>query len=118
MDIETTTHDDWQVLVLDGEFDTYASGEVRDRLTELIGAGDPPRVVVDLSTVTFMDSSALGVLVGALRTARTLDGEIRLAAASDKLQPLFRITGLNKTFAMFDTVAQATAAAVEPTAPR
>lgn len=106
----TTTSDGWTVLSLAGEFDTYSASEVRDRLTELIGASEPPRIVIDLSGLSFMDSSALGVLVGGLRTAHALKGEIRLAAAPEKLLPLFRITGLNRTFDMFDTVAEASAA--------
>lgn len=108
LQISTTQENGWLVLALGGEFDTYAASAVRDKLSELIGQADPPRIVVDLAKVTFMDSSALGVLVGALRTAHALKGEIRLAAAPENLQPLFRITGLNRTFDMFDTVTSAT----------
>ena len=108
LELSSTQENGWTVLALGGEFDTYAAGAVRDKLSELIGLADPPLIVVDLAKVSFMDSSALGVLVGALRTAHALKGEIRLAAAPENLQPLFRITGLNRTFDMFDTVALAT----------
>ena len=112
----TTISGDWTVLNLAGEFDTYSASAVRDRLSDLIGSSDPPRIVVDLAKVGFMDSSALGVLVGALRAAHALKGEIRLAAAPEKLLPLFRITGLNRTFEMFDTIEDASQAPLsEPT---
>ena len=111
----TTTDNGWTIVAITGEFDTYAAGKVRDQLTDVIAASDPPRVVVDLTGVAFMDSSALGVLVGALRTSRALDGEIRLACTPEHLTPLFRITGLNRTFDIFGTIAEATAA--PPTEP-
>lgn len=113
MDLALSTTDDknWAVLALSGEFDTFTASEVRDKVAEVVGQSSIPRILIDLRETTFMDSSALGVLVGALRTARSLGGEVRIIGPNDKLVPLFRITGLNRTFAMFDTVE---AAAAEP----
>jgi anti-sigma B factor antagonist len=115
MDLSLTTTDDksWSVLTLSGEFDTLTASDVRDKVAEVVGQADAPHILIDLREVTFMDSSALGVLVGALRTARSLGGEVRIIGPNDKLVPLFKITGLNRTFATFETIEAAAAAPLE-----
>jgi anti-sigma B factor antagonist len=115
MELSLTTTDDksWSVLTLSGEFDTLTASDVRDKVAEVVGQNDAPHILIDLREVTFMDSSALGVLVGALRTARSLGGEVRIIGPNDKLVPLFKITGLNRTFATFETIETAAAAPLE-----
>ena len=58
-------------LRLEGELDAYSAPEVRAQLHALIeDSGTAGVLVVDLTRVTFMDSSILGTLVGALRRMR------------------------------------------------
>jgi len=64
-------------------------------------------VIVDLEQVGFIDSSGLGVLVSALRRARERDGAVRIVCRRDNILKIFRITGLDKVFPIFDDAAEA-----------
>ena len=55
-------------------------------------------IVVDLSPVEFLDSSALSVLVTARKRARQDNGDIALTGASPRIWRLFTITGLDRLF--------------------
>ncbi|MDO8986896.1 MAG: STAS domain-containing protein, partial [Coriobacteriia bacterium] len=63
--------------------------------------------LVDLEQVGFIDSSGLGVLVGGLRRAKENSGAIRLVCSRENILKIFRITGLDKVFPIFDTLEHA-----------
>jgi anti-sigma B factor antagonist len=67
------------------------------------------QVVVDLGRVEFLDSTGLGVLVGALKRLRGVDGELSLVCAQERLLKIFRITGLDRVFTLYESVDAATA---------
>ncbi|MGW5193984.1 STAS domain-containing protein [Kribbella sp. NPDC004138] len=72
----------------------------------------PRPIVLDLSGVEFMDSSGLGVLVGAHKEAAARDGALVLAAPSPRVHKIFKVTKLHKVFAVHETVDQAVEAVV------
>ena len=71
---------------------------------------DGKAVVLDLSGVHFIDSTALGVLVGAFQQSRAADGELVLVMDDPYLLKIFRITGFDTLFSIFSGVAEALAA--------
>lgn len=97
------------VVEVRGEVDVYTAPELRERLLEILHEGADQRVVVDLRPVDFMDSTGLGVLVGALKRVRMAGGDLPLVCDSEKLLKIFRITGLDQVFALHATVEAATA---------
>lgn len=105
MELSLTTREiaGYAVVEARGEVDIYTSSLLRERLVEVVEAG-ARQVVVDLSRVDFLDSSGLGVLVGALKRLRTAGGDLSLVCASDKLLKIFRITALDRVFALHETV--------------
>ena len=87
---------------------------------DLLRAGETeqPCVVVDLSRVTFIDSTGLGVLVGALKRVRER-GALSLVCPQRQVRRVFEITGLTKVFPMFDRLEDAIASClVQPAAGR
>ena len=64
-------------------------------------------VVVDLLGVTFMDSTALGVLISALKRCRDLGGTMRIVVSDPRVLKVFEITGLTELFSIFPTVDRA-----------
>ena len=110
LDIETSGTGDRTVIHVVGEVDVYTAPQLRERLDQEIDSGNH-HLVVDLSGVTFMDSTGLGVLVGRLKQIRLHDGTMRLVCAHDRVLKVFVITGLDKVFAIFPTVSEALAAA-------
>jgi anti-sigma B factor antagonist len=109
LDIGTSVVDGRTVVQVVGEIDVYTAPQLRERLDAEIDAGRYD-VVVDLSGVTFMDSTGLGVLVGRLKQIRLNDGSMRLVCAHDRVLKVFVITGLDKVFAIYPTVGEAVAA--------
>ncbi len=90
------------VAAVSGEIDVATAPALRERLQELIGERSPT-VVVDLSAVSFLDSTALGVLVGAHKRCRESSGQLRLVITEPRILKVFEITGLTEIFPIFKT---------------
>jgi anti-sigma B factor antagonist len=93
------------VIRLAGELDLYNAAPVREALFEACSNG-PTRIVVDLSAVDFIDSTALGVLIEA-RTKLTNRKAFLLAAPGLETKRALQISGLDRHFAVHDTVEDA-----------
>lgn len=96
------------VVEVRGEVDVYTASTLRERLMELVEAG-AQYVVVDFQRVDFLDSSGLGVLVGALKRLRMAGGDMSVVCDSEKLLKIFRITALDRVFTLYESVEAATA---------
>lgn len=80
-----------------GEIDLASSPRLRDELVVLADEGMRD-IVVDLAGVGFIDSSGLGVLVGALKRTRELGGTLTLRGLDGPVRKVFEITGLHELF--------------------
>ena len=94
------------LLSLTGEVDVANAPDVKQAAVALSATGNT-RFVVDLSGVTYMDSSGLGTLVGILKRLKESGGKMAIAGASPQVRRLFDITGLNQVFALCDDVPSA-----------
>ncbi len=97
------------VVHVGGEIDVYTAPLLREALDKQVAAGRTD-IVVDLENVTFMDSTGLGVLVGRLKLVRGQNGSLRIVSAQDRILKVFKITGLDKVFHIYDSVTAATEA--------
>jgi anti-sigma B factor antagonist len=104
--IKVDRDDNTCVVALEGEIDVYTAPRLKEVLVEAIESGCV-YVVVDMGNVAFIDSSGLGVLVGALRRAKERSGAVRLVCTRDNILKIFRITGLDKVFPIFSNVKEA-----------
>jgi anti-sigma B factor antagonist len=109
------SHTDGCVLAwLGGEIDVAAAAESRVFLLAALGDGRG-RLVVDVTDVTFIDASGLGVLVFVAKTAARDGGWLRLVGANPMLRRMMGITCLTAVLPAYDTVraaAEAPATAV------
>jgi anti-sigma B factor antagonist len=78
-----------------GELDAFTIAPLRELLAELIEEEQAVRLVIDLSAVTFLDSTALGPLVGALRRMRERDGRLGIVSPVPAARRIFELTGLD-----------------------
>lgn len=97
------------IVAVSGEIDVSTAPRLRTGLIELINNGQTD-LILDLEGVTFLDSTGLGVLVGALKRVRTVDGSLHLVFTRARLVQIFRIIGLNTVFGIHESVAAAIAA--------
>ena len=109
MDLSLNTRQvgDHTVIEVGGEVDVYTAPKLRERMVDLVNAGNY-HLVVDLDSVEFLDSTGLGVLVGGLKRVRTHDGSMSLVCTQERLLKIFRITGLIKVFPIHPDLAAAT----------
>ena len=105
--LERDTRGDWTVVAVRGEVDLYTAPRLKELLAELTSAGQH-RIAVDLGQVEFMDSTGLGVLVGALKRCKEGSGALALIAPRDSVSKVLTITGLDKVFSIHDSVDAAT----------
>ena len=83
------------VVAAGGEFDLHTVDRLHDKLADVIESGGR-RILVDLTGVSFMDSTALGVLVGAAKTLRSSRGQLVLVADDPRVTRVIEITGLQR----------------------
>lgn len=86
---------------------------LNEKLHELIES-DKTNVVVNLAKVKFMNSSGLGMLIGALTTMRKAGGDLRIANATDKIESLLIVTKLITVFKHFPSLEEAVKSFDEP----
>ena len=98
------------VVKLGGELDLYNAPQVRDALREAC-SDSPQRVVVDLSEVEFIDSTALGVLIEA-RTKLPNRRAFLLASQRIETRRALQVSGLDRHLSVHDTVGDALAASL------
>ena len=104
--------DDVAVVEAAGELDIHTSVVFKDSLVGAIEEGST-RVVVDLTGVTFIDSSALGALVGGTRRSAEVGAELMIVCPAGSVARVIEITGLNRAFAIYATRAEALGAGAD-----
>ena len=97
-----------RVLAVLGDADLHSAPELRERIRGAIDDG-ATIVVVDLSATTLIDSTSLGVLLGAMKRLRQQDGQIRLVVPRPEVRRVFEITMLDRIFQLHDTQEEALA---------
>ncbi|HEV2075402.1 MAG TPA: STAS domain-containing protein [Thermoleophilaceae bacterium] len=104
-EVDESTH----VIELGGEVDLYTAPEFKERLVQLIDEGKT-RLVVDLGKATFIDSTTLGVLVGAVKRLRPTGGSLALVCTDPNIVKIFEITGLDRVFPIHESQDEALSA--------
>lgn len=89
----SATADGWSVLRPQGPLDAASAPELRAAL-DCAAEGPQPHLLIDLTEVDFLDSTALGVLVGALRRVRVAGGVLRVVCANPTMLELIDLAGL------------------------
>jgi anti-sigma B factor antagonist len=94
---------DLVIVSLKGRLDASGSPEVKSLLKDLIETGHL-KIIVDLQEVPFIDSSGLAALVSGLRLARERKGTIALSGVQPQAYTVFRLTMLDRIFAIYPTL--------------
>ena len=94
------------ILPLEGEIDLHVSPQIGASLATLI-AKKPSQVVVDLSKVSYIDSSGLAVLIEAMQNVGSYGGKFALSGLQENVRPIFEIARLDQIFRIFPDTASA-----------
>jgi anti-sigma B factor antagonist len=90
------------IVVLKGDVDLESSPAAREILLKTVD--DAGRVLVDLSSVTYIDSSGVASLVEALQASKRNGGRFALVAASEPTRRVLELARLDKVFTLYATV--------------
>jgi anti-sigma B factor antagonist len=94
------------VIAPEGEVDLYHSTRLKEQLDPVI-ADRRPRVVIDLSAVTYVDSSGLAVFIETLQRIQSYDGFLALCGLRDNIRQIFAVARLDQVFRIFPDQATA-----------
>jgi anti-sigma B factor antagonist len=90
------------VIALTGEVDLYTCPEFKEELLRVIADG-ATLVAVDLTATTFIDSTALGVLLRGAERLRQKGGRLSVICVDPNITKIFEVTGLDRIFAIHTT---------------
>jgi len=102
--IELDEGDGYTVCRPVGELDAYTVGQFREALGEL---ASKPKLLIDMSEVPFVDSAGLGALIGGIRRAREVGGDVAVCCNRPTLVRLLHTTGFDRIVTVADTLAEA-----------
>jgi anti-sigma B factor antagonist len=105
--VRTKTLGTQSILEVEGEIDAHTAPQLKGAIAALLDQGGVD-LVADLDQVTFMDSTGLGVLVGALKRVREQGGELRIVCSRRAILRILEITGLDKVIPLYSALGEAT----------
>jgi anti-sigma B factor antagonist len=94
--------DDVVAFRIDGRLNMVSAPDLRSAVNRAL-AGDRPKIVIDLSAVTFMDSAGLGVLIACLKTARQAGGDVRISAPSEQVAMVLSLSNVDRILTPFES---------------
>ncbi|GAB4141198.1 MAG: hypothetical protein Fur0037_07970 [Planctomycetota bacterium] len=112
MKIDSSLLDDYAILTLKGEFDTFYCPVLQQEVEGLVERGIH-HVVLDLRLVKFINSTALGAIIKAHKRLRAEGGELVLSQPSSFVRDVVKKVGIDAVVPMFETEAEATKAIVK-----
>jgi anti-sigma B factor antagonist len=109
MDLAAERHGDMLLVrVAETRIDAAIAIQFKEAMRELVGDG-PPRVVLDLAPVGFLDSSGLGAVVAVMK-ALGPDRKLELSGLSPSVAKVFRLTRMDSIFTIHPTAGDAATA--------
>ena len=106
LDVQIDQADGYTICRPVGELDAFTVSQFRQTLAEL---ATNSRLLIDMSKVPFVDSAGLGALIGGIRRARELGGDVAVACNRPTLTRLLKTTGFDRIVTVAETVDQAAA---------
>lgn len=95
LEIDVIIEEEKSIVNLSGEIDVYTAPKLKEALLPLTKQENHV-IEVYLDEVNYMDSIGLGVFIGVLKSTKENKGSLKLVNLQDRVQRLFRITGLNE----------------------
>jgi anti-anti-sigma factor len=112
MKIDKSLHDDYAVLTLKGEFDTFYVPALQQEVENLVERGIA-HVVLDMRLVKFINSTAIGAIIKAHKRCRAENGDLMIAQPSNFVRDVMRKVGIDQMITMHDSEQEAQKAIIK-----
>ena len=103
LEMSTREVNGYKVLDMTGEIDVYTAPQFKESVNQIISTGQND-LIVNMESVTYMDSSGFGTLLSATKRLKPNGGTVNLVACNSAIDRMLRITRLNTVFGTFQTV--------------
>ena len=100
--IQVETHDKYTLVMPVGDIDLSKSSELRGVFQQIL-TNTPPKIVVDLDAVSYMDSSGVATLIEALQLSKRADNEFALCCLSSGVRSIIELARLDLIFDIHQT---------------
>jgi len=107
MSILCTSEDRTLIIKIEGEIDHCSSNEIKNKTDKEYKRLNSKNIIFDLSGVTFMDSSGIGVIMGRYKNAAANGGIVAAVSINKELKKLFDISGLFKIVKYYENTEKA-----------
>jgi anti-sigma B factor antagonist len=97
----------WRVLPVEGELTLTGASKLREELLQLITDSGEATIVLDLTDVTFIDSTAIGVIIGARKRLATQRRQLWLAAPQEAVLRTLKLVALDKLIPIYESMDEA-----------
>ncbi len=94
MDVKIITDEDSATAIIQGDIDHHTAKEIREQIDAYIQERKPRFLKLDFSSVQFMDSSGIGLIMGRHRIMQLLKGSVKVINIPEHLKRLIKISGL------------------------
>ncbi|ADO83164.1 STAS domain-containing protein [Ilyobacter polytropus] len=99
---------DVRVIKVVGELDALVAPKLKERIAKLIES-DAINFIIDFEELVHINSLAMGILRGKLRTVKEIGGDIKLIKLNDHIKTIFEMVGLDEVFEIYETEEEALA---------
>lgn len=96
MSVELIRLRDTLTAAISGEIDHHTARAIRESIDQGIQAASPKTLVLDLSGVSFMDSSGIGLIMGRCKLMNEIGGDIKITGASSGAARMIKLAGLSR----------------------
>lgn len=111
--VASARHGSTSTISAQGEIDLSSADKLRAELDTVL-ASDSRQVIVDLSAVTFLDSTGIGVLAGALRSRG--DRKVGIVVSPGPVEKVLLLTGMDRVFPLYSSIDDALGDLTTPSA--
>ncbi|MBF8437335.1 STAS domain-containing protein [Halanaerobiaceae bacterium Z-7014] len=95
------------ILKVDGEVIFENSNRVKEKAKEIIKEIEAKKLIVDLSSTSYLDSSGIGVILSLFKFMRDNDGKLLIANPNEKVKRVFEVTKLNQILDIYNDINKA-----------
>lgn len=107
MNLEFESKNDKLIVHMIGELDHHSAEEVRNKIDDRLDRDNFNKLILDFSSVSFMDSSGIGVVIGRYKKLNLKSGSICIVKVNDSVKRVFELSGMFKIIKIYDSVQQA-----------
>lgn len=105
--VEFEEKEKFYLVRLSGDFDMLNSSKIKNQILEKVSDTFSKDLLIDLTDVSYIDSSGLGVLIGLHKQCKLNGRKLKIFGLNKNLQELFSLTSLDKILNIYDTLEKA-----------